>query len=80
MTTTTRDTLEKPCAIPRRIWATLEAPEIIELKRIAMDRDGEGAVAFFRDVLAPRVRAAARQRGLVLDLLAEDKNDGRLPG
>ena len=80
MTTMTKDTLEKPRAIPRRIWVTLEAPEIIELKRIGMDRDGEGAVAFFRDLLAPGVRAAARQRGVALDLLAEDGNDERIPG
>ena len=58
----------------------LEAPEVIELKRIAIDHDGDSAVAFFREALAPRVRAAARQRGLALDLLAEDQNNERLPG
>jgi len=73
MTITTKDTLEKPRAIPRRIWVTLEATEIIELKRIALDRDGEGAVIFFCDLLVPRVRDAARQRGVALDLLPEDK-------
>jgi hypothetical protein len=64
----------------RSLWITLEAEEVIELKRIGMDRDGSGAAAFFRDVVAPRVRAAARQRGLALDLLAEETNDERLPG
>ena len=79
MTTTTNDALEKPRAIPRSLWITLEATEIIELKRINQDRDGEGALDFFREVVAPRVRVAARQRGLALDLLAEDKNDECLP-
>lgn len=65
---------------PRSLWITLEATEIIELKRINLDRDRDGAVAFFREVVAPRVRAAARQRGLALDLLAEETNDERLPG
>jgi len=58
----------------------LEAPEVIELKRIAIDRDGDSAVDFFRETLAPRVRAAACQRGLALDLLTEEKKDERLPG
>jgi hypothetical protein len=64
----------------RSLWITLEATEIIELKRINQDRDGEGALDFFRDLLAPRVTAAARQRGLAPDLLTEEKNDERLPG
>lgn len=62
------------------LWITLEAAEIIELKRINQDRDGEGAIAFFREVVTPRVRAAARQRGLALDLPTEEENDERLPG
>ena len=64
----------------RSLWITLEAEEIIELKRINQDRDGEGVIAFFREVVTPRVRAAAIQRGLALDLLTEEKNDERLPG
>jgi hypothetical protein len=64
----------------RSLWITLEAEEVIELKRIRMDRDGSGAAAFFRDVLAPRVRAAARQRGVALDLLTEEADDERIPG
>ena len=67
-------------AIPRRIWITLEATEVIELKRIAMDHDADGAVVFFREIVAPRLRAAARQRGLALDLLTEEESDERLPG
>jgi hypothetical protein len=35
----------------RCIWVTLEAPEVIELKRISMDRDTDGALSFFWDVL-----------------------------
>jgi hypothetical protein len=63
----------------RSLWITLEATEIIELKRINQDRDGDGALDFFRKVVAPRVRAAARQRGLALDLLPEEAHDERLP-
>ena len=72
--------ITKTPSTPRSLWITLEAPEVIEVKRINMDRDDEGALAFFREVIAPRVRAAARQRGIALDLLTEEKNDGRLPG
>ncbi|MCJ7584599.1 MAG: hypothetical protein MUO30_07500 [Anaerolineales bacterium] len=56
--------MSKPPSAPRRIWIMLEAPEVIELKRIAIDRDGDGAIAFFRDVLVARARRrpAARHR------------------
>lgn len=64
----------------RRIWVTLEAPEVIELKRIALDHDADGAVAFFRSVLTPRVRAAAIARGIPLDVPDKDVADGNLPG
>jgi hypothetical protein len=70
----------KPPPTPRFLWITLEALEVIELKRIAMDRDGDGAVTFFRDVLAPRVRAAALQRGIALEMFVEDENNERIPG
>jgi len=72
--------MSKPPSAPRRIWIMLEAPEVIELKRIAIDRDGDGAVAFFWDVLITRARAAALQRGIALDMLAEDENHERIPG
>ena len=65
---------------PRRIWVTLEAPEVIELKRIALDRDAPSAVAFFRNLVMPRVRAAAAARGLLLDVPDKDVADGNLPG
>jgi hypothetical protein len=64
----------------RSLWITLEAEEVIELKRIGMDRDGSGAITFFRDVLAPRVHAVARQRRIALDLLTDEASDERLPG
>jgi hypothetical protein len=70
----------KPSSPSRTIWITLEATEIIELKRIAIDHDATGAVAFFRDAVAPRVIAAARQRGVAIDLLEEDENNEHLPG
>jgi hypothetical protein len=62
------------------IWVTLEAPEVIELKRIAMDLDADGSVTFFCDVLTPRVRAAARKRGIALDMLVEDEDDEHISG
>ncbi len=65
---------------PRSLWITLEAAEVIELKRIGMDRDGSSAVTFFRNVLVPRVRAAAHQRRIALDLLTEEADNERLPG
>ena len=64
----------------RCIWVMLEPAEVIELKRIAMDRDTDGAVAFFSDLLTPRVRVAAMKRGIALEMLVEDKNDGRISG
>lgn len=77
---TTYASREKTRAVPRSLWITLEAPEVIEVKRIKQDRDDEGALIFFREVVAPRVRAAARQRGMALDLMTEEANDERLPG
>jgi hypothetical protein len=62
----------------RSLWITLEATEIIELKRIKQDYDEEGALTFFRQVVAPRVRAAALQCGLALDLLTEEAADERI--
>lgn len=70
----------KPPSAPSSLWITLEATEIIELKRISLDKDAEGALDFFRAILTPRLRAAALQRGLTLDLLTEEKNDEHLPG
>ena len=46
----------------RRIWLTLEAEEIIELKRLMMDCDVKGARAFFHQTVFPRVRRAAERR------------------
>lgn len=61
--------------LPRHIWLALEGPEIIELKQVVLDRDVEGARTFFRRVVAPRVREAARQRGISIE-----EQDDRLPG
>ena len=66
---------ETHSAHPRHIWLTLEGPEIIELKQVVLDRDVEGAAAFFRRVVVPRVREAGRRRGI----LTEEEDD-RLPG
>jgi hypothetical protein len=65
---------------PRRIWLTLEAPDIIELKQVVLDRDAPGAAALFRRVVVPQVRDAARRRGIPLDAVEKDEGDGRLPG
>jgi hypothetical protein len=64
----------------RCIWVTLEAMEVIELKRIAMDRDSDSALTFFWDVLTPRVQAAALQRGVALDMLEKENDNGRISG
>lgn len=61
-----------PSAIPRSLWITLEAEEVIEVKRIKQDYDEDGALTFFREVVAPRVRAAAQKHGLALDLFDAD--------
>ena len=60
---------------PRHIWLALDGPDIIELKQVVLDRDVEGAAAFFRRVVTPRVRAAAWQRGI-----PTEEADDRLPG
>lgn len=60
-------------------WVTLEVIEVIELKRIVMDRDVAGAVDFFQAVITPKVRAAAERRGMPLADY-EETGDGRLPG
>ena len=57
---------------PRRIWLTLQAAEIIELKQAMMDRDVAGARAFFRRVVVPRVREAAAERRIAIE---EEGND-----
>jgi hypothetical protein len=59
----------------RHIWLTLQGPDVIEVKQVALDRDVEGAVSFFRRVVAPRVREAARRRGIPIE-----EEDDRLPG
>lgn len=51
----------------RHIWLALEEPEIIELKQVALDRDAQGAVAFFHRVVVPLVREAARRRGISIE-------------
>jgi hypothetical protein len=71
---------EKIASTKRYLWVTLEAPEVIELKRIAMDRDLDEAVTFFINILTPRVRTAALQRGLGQDMFEEDINDEHIPG
>jgi hypothetical protein len=64
----------------RRIWLTLEAPDIIEMKQVVLDRNAPGAAAFFQRVVVPRVRDAARRRGIPLDVVEKDEGDGHLSG
>jgi len=64
----------------RCIWVTLEPSEVIELKRIAMDDDMEEAISFFCDVLAPRVRTAASQRGVAQEMFIKDNIDEHISG
>jgi hypothetical protein len=62
-----------------RTWIELEAAELIELKRIALDKDAVGAASFFEEVVVPKVRAAAERQGM---RVPNDKGAGRerLPG
>jgi hypothetical protein len=62
-----------------RTWIELEAAEVIELKRIVLDKDAAGATSFFADVVVPKVRAAAERQGM---RVTSDEGAGRerLPG
>lgn len=65
--------------VPRRTWVEFEAPEVIELKRIVLDKDTEAAVAFFRAVVVPKVAAAAARHGIPLPAPEELEHE-RLSG
>ncbi len=78
--TTPIQTGRAPAARPRSIWITLEGPDIIELKQIVLDRDAAGAMDFFQRVIVPRVRKAARQRGIITDEEVRDEDHGSLSG
>ena len=67
-------------ATTRCIWVTLEATEVIELKRTTIDRDADSAVTFFNDILCPRVRTAALQRNVALDVLMEGTQNEHISG
>jgi hypothetical protein len=62
------------------LWISLEAVDIIELKRIRMDRDRSGAVEFFYQILLPRLLAAAGKQGISLAGILEMESDEHLPG
>jgi hypothetical protein len=68
-----------PARAARRTWIEFEAPEVIELKRIVLDKDAEAAVAFFHGVVVPKVRAAAERHGMILPT-SEELVHERLPG
>lgn len=61
------------------IWVTVEAVEVIELKRIVLDRDVAEAVDFFQAVIAPQVFATAKRFG-IHRVNIEETDDGLLPG
>lgn len=63
---------------PRFVWLRLEPAEIIELKRLVMDRNESAATAFFRDIVLPRTLEAARRRGILDDGAPLEVNHGRL--
>jgi hypothetical protein len=50
--------------VQHRTWIEFEAPEVIELKRIVLDKDAATAVAFWQDVVVPKVLAAAERHGM----------------
>ncbi len=68
-----------PARAPRRTWVEFEAPEVIELKRIVMDKDVAAAVAFFHATVVPKVRAAAERHGLISPCYEESEHE-HLPG
>ena len=57
---------------PRRIWLTLEADEIVELKQLMVDRDVEGTSAFFQHIVVPRVGNTAKQRNIDMNMPSEE--------
>ena len=61
---------------PRHIWLTLEGSDIIELKQVMLDRDADGAAAFFRRAVLPQVRESARRHNITV----EQEDNGRLSG
>jgi hypothetical protein len=61
---------------PRRIWLTVQATEIIELKQVMMDHDVAGARAFFQHVVVPRVREQAERRGMTIEDEGHDDLSG----
>ncbi|MGQ9503073.1 MAG: hypothetical protein ACUVSB_13560 [Anaerolineae bacterium] len=65
---------------PRRIWLTLEASEVIEVKRIVLDRDAALAVDFFNRVIVPRVMEAVRRCNMTSILSEYNGFDERLSG
>lgn len=64
---------------PPRTWIEFEAPKVIELKRIVLDKDVAAAVVLFQDVVVPKVRAAAERHGMRLPT-AEELDHECLPG
>jgi hypothetical protein len=62
----------------RSIWVTLEADEIIELKRVALDQDAQGAFDLFQCVVLPQVRARAQRCGICSEIAGEEAADGDL--
>ncbi|MGC8878259.1 MAG: hypothetical protein ACP5R2_03460 [Anaerolineae bacterium] len=63
------------------IWLAFEASEVIELKRITLDRDVAAANDLFWRVVVPRVVTAAQRRGLQIEIdRASGGGGGRLSG
>ena len=65
---------------PQCIWLAFEAPEVIELKRVMLDRDAMEAADFFQRVIVARILAAAQQRRMHVALDSGAEHDECLPG
>lgn len=63
---------------PRFIWLKLEPAEIIELKRLVMDRNASAAAAFFHAIVLPGTLEAARRCGILDDGAPLEENHGHL--
>jgi hypothetical protein len=63
---------------PRFVWLKFEPSEIIELKRLVMDRDATAATILFQRVIAPRALEVARRRGILDECPEQEVNSGNL--
>lgn len=69
--------MDGPRTHSRRIWLTLQAEEIVELKlkQLMMDGDVAESRVFFYQTVFPRVRRAAERWGISADVPSEQSEE-----